>query len=530
MKRRCAIYTRTSTEEGLAQDFNSLDAQSEACAAYVKSQVGEGWTLLDKSYADGGYSGGSMDRPAFQRLLADIKAGRIDIVIVYKVDRLTRSLADFAKIMEVLDAAGASFVSVTQSFNTTTSMGRLTLNVLLSFAQFEREVTGERIGDKFAASKAKGMWMGGKPPLGYDPSGRTLVINEAEAISVRDIFERFIELGSVIALVEDLKARNIHSKRWTSAAGITHGGVPITRGALYAVLTNPIYRGMIRHRGKDYPGLHPAIIDQETWHKAQSLMLPAGGRASPTKPNDLLRGKVFDDAGHPMAPTATNKGSQRYRYYASEPSIRGQKQRAGSLARIATAVLEDAVIGETAPLLDSNWLHDQPTKQRVLAALHRVDLSAKSLQLDLRIEAVDLFAIDTLAQDREAERSDELVRIKCPIGLARPRGASALIRSGNGQAPRPDKSLIRAVAMAHAWVARLEAGEPKSIAALAKAEKLCVLHTAKLLPLAFLAPDLVELILTGRQPPAMTLTSLLAEPLPLAWDEQRARFAAHAAV
>ncbi|MDX2276951.1 MAG: recombinase family protein [Hyphomonadaceae bacterium] len=530
MKRRCAIYTRTSTEEGLSQDFNSLDAQTDACAAYVKSQIGEGWTLVGQAYSDGGYSGGTMERPAFQRLLADIKAGRVDVVVVYKVDRLTRSLSDFAKIMEVLDGAGASFVSVTQSFNTTTSMGRLTLNVLLSFAQFEREVTGERIRDKFAASKAKGMWMGGSPPLGYDASGRTLVIHEAEASSVRYIFSRFIELGSVLALVGDLKNRNILSKRWTSAKGVAHGGRPITRGALYAVLTNPIYRGVIRHKGKEYPGQHPAIIDQQTWAAAQAMMAPPGSRASPTQPEGLLLGKLFDDAGHAMAPTSTNKRSRRYRYYVSQPALRGAKNRAGSLWRIATSNLDEAVIGETIPLLSAHWMRDSPPSERVTRALHRVELSARSLKLELRIDAIDPLPINALPPTRAPQWSGDRVRVQCHISLAKPRGASAILRAGVGQTAKPEKSLIRAVAMAHVWAARLEAGQPKSIAALAKAEGLCILHTAKLLPLAFLAPDLVELILTGRQPPALTLTSLLAEPLPFTWAEQRARFEALAAI
>ena len=277
-RRRCAIYTRTSTEEGLGQDFNSLDAQSEACGAYIKSQVGEGWTLFGKPYEDGGYSGGSIERPAFQRLLADIEARRIDVVVVYKVDRLTRSLGDFAKIMEVLDKAGASFVSVTQAFNTTTSMGRLTLNVLLSFAQFEREVTGERIRDKFAASKAKGMWMGGKPPLGYEPNGRTLTINETEAEHVRLIFGRFIALRSVITLEPELERLGVMAKQWTSAAGMAYGGHLITRGGLYTILTNPLYRGMIRHKGKVYPGQHEAIIGATTWDEAQAIFADNGER------------------------------------------------------------------------------------------------------------------------------------------------------------------------------------------------------------------------------------------------------------
>ncbi len=523
-KLRCAIYTRTSTEEGLGQEFNSLDAQSEACTAYIRSQVGEGWALAHKPYEDGGYSGGSLDRPGFQRLLADIKAKRVDVVVVYKVDRLTRSLADFAKIMEVLDAAGASFVSVTQSFNTTSSMGRLTLNVLLSFAQFEREVTGERIRDKFAASKAKGMWMGGKPPLGYDGSGRTLVINEPEAERVRLIFQRFVALGSVIALAEDLKARGVVSKEWVSAKGIAYGGLTITRGGLYTVLTNPIYRGMIRHKGTLYQGLHPAIADQELWEAAQKHLAKSGPRASPTTPTDFLLGKVFDDAGHAMAATWSSKGNrQRYRYYVSQPALRGRSTEAGSLRRIACPALEDLVIAEATAMLDVSWSSHAPPPQRAMSALARVEVGARRLVLEMHDASVDSIALTAMT---DVERIDDRVRIAVPVALARPRNATTLLRSDGSARPRRDRALIRAVVLAHAWMERLDGGNPRSIIGLAKAEKTCVLHTAKLLPLAYLAPDLVEMILEGRQPPRLTLTSLIEQPLPHSWPEQRARFAA----
>lgn len=523
-KLRCAIYTRTSTEEGLGQEFNSLDAQSEACTAYIKSQVGEGWALSHKPYEDGGYSGGSLDRPAFQRLLADIRSKRVDVVVVYKVDRLTRSLADFAKIMEVLDAAGASFVSVTQSFNTTSSMGRLTLNVLLSFAQFEREVTGERIRDKFAASKAKGMWMGGKPPLGYEGSGRTLVINQAEADRVRLIFQRFVMLGSVIALAADLKERGVVSKKWVSAKGIEHGGFTITRGGLYAVLTNPIYRGMIRHKAKLYQGQHPAIIGPALWEAAQKRLARSGLRASPTTPTDFLLGKLFDDAGHAMAATWASKGDrQRYRYYASQPALRGRSSEAGSIRRIACPALEDLVIAETTAMLDTSWSMHAPPAERAMSALARVEVGARRLVLDMYDAAVDSV---TLASKTDVERVDDRARISVPVALAKPRNATTLLRSDGSAKPRRDRALIRAVVLAHAWMERLNEGSPRSIKGLAKAEKACVLHTAKLLPLAYLAPDLVEMILDGHQPPRLTLTALTAQPLPHSWPEQRARFAA----
>lgn len=271
-KLRCAVYTRKSSEEGLEQEFNSLDAQREACEAYVASQRHEGWMLSPAFYDDGGFSGGSMERPALKRLLADIAAGEIDVVVVYKVDRLTRALSDFARIVELFDKHRVSFVSVTQAFNTTTSMGRLTLNVLLSFAQFEREVTGERIRDKIAASKKKGMWMGGQPPLGYDVRDRKLVVNEAEAATVRNIFRRYVELGSVRELKAELDASGVISKCRTAADGSPYGGKAFSRGALYLMLSNRIYRGDIVHKTEVYPGEHAAIVDEALFAEAQSIL------------------------------------------------------------------------------------------------------------------------------------------------------------------------------------------------------------------------------------------------------------------
>jgi len=277
--RGCAIYTRKSSEEGLEQDFNSLHAQREACEAFIKSQAGEGWRLVKTAYDDGGLSGGTMERPALQRLLADISQGLIDVVVVYKVDRLTRSLTDFAKMVEVFDVRGVSFVAVTQQFNTTTSMGRLTLHVLLSFAQFEREVTGERIRDKIAASKQKGMWMGGGlVPIGYDVIDRRLVVNKTEADTVREIFHRYLELGSVRLLMEDLNRRGIRSKVRVAKNGRRAGGNLFFRGALYGLLSNPIYIGEIRHKGVRHPGLHEPIVDRELWETVRSCCCEATRR------------------------------------------------------------------------------------------------------------------------------------------------------------------------------------------------------------------------------------------------------------
>ena len=277
---RCAIYTRKSSEEGLEQGFNSLHAQREACEAYILSQAGEGWSALTDVYDDGGFSGGSLQRPGIQALLTDIRRGLIDIVVVYKVDRLTRALGDFARMVELFDAHKVSFVSVTQAFNTTTSMGRLTLNVLLSFAQFEREVTGERIRDKIAASKAKGMWMGGRPPLGYDGVDRRLAVNAAEAVAVRHIFTRYLELGSVIALERELRDDGFHSKQWINGKGEPAGGNPLARGALYHLLANPVYLGSLRHREKIIPGCHPAIIDEAQFKAVADLLALSAGEAA----------------------------------------------------------------------------------------------------------------------------------------------------------------------------------------------------------------------------------------------------------
>ncbi len=350
-KIRCAIYTRKSSEEGLEQEFNSLDAQREACEAFVRSQKHEGWSVLPQLYDDPSYSGGTMERPALKRLLADIAAHRIDAVVVYKVDRLTRSLADFAKIVEVFDAHSVSFVSITQAFNTTTSMGRLTLNVLLSFAQFEREVTGERIRDKIAASKKKGLWMGGQPSLGYDVKDRKLVVNEAEAAIVRMIFRRYLELGSVRALKAALDEERVVSKLRTAADGSPYGGKSFSRGALYLMLQNRIYRGEIVHKGTAHPGEHAPIIDEDLWSSVQ-LRLEANGverreGQAPAKSN-LLTGMLFDADGQPMTPTHAVKKGVRYRYYVPRRLVTGTKSEKGnpetSGQRIPAANLEGLVV------------------------------------------------------------------------------------------------------------------------------------------------------------------------------------------
>jgi DNA invertase Pin-like site-specific DNA recombinase len=322
---RCAIYTRKSSEEGLEQAFNSLDAQREACAAFVLSQKHEGWTMLPTLYDDGGYSGGTLERPSLKRLLADIEAGQIDVIVVYKVDRLTRALSDFAKLVEVFDRRGVSFVSITQQFNTTSSMGRLTLNVLLSFAQFEREVIGERVRDKITASKKKGMWMGGMPPLGYDVKDHKLVVNDAEAHTVVEIYQRYLTLKSVRNLQEELAELGVRSKQRLRPDGTTYGGKKLARGALYLMLQNRIYRGEITHKGSSYPGEHPAIVEQQLWDEVQAILSQnrvewaTGVRA---KHPSLLGGFVFGVTGERLTPTYAIKKGTRYRYYVSASLMR----------------------------------------------------------------------------------------------------------------------------------------------------------------------------------------------------------------
>jgi site-specific DNA recombinase len=362
---RCAIYIRKSSEEGLEQDFNFLHAQREACESFIKSQQGEGWRFTRTAYDDGGLSGGTMERPGLQRLLSDIRERTVDVVVVYKVDRLTRSLPDFARMVEVFDAHGVSFVAVTQQFNTTTSMGRLTLNVLLSFAQFEREVTGERTRDKIAASNRKGMWMGGFVPLGYDVRERRVVVNETEAETVKYIFRRYCELGCVRLLKEDLDRKGIVSKRRTSAGGDQSGGRPFSRGALYSVLSNPIYVGEIRHKDLCHPGQHEPILDRNLWDRTQQQ------RRERTVRNDTrqarlgtspLTGRLFDENGDGLTPSHARKGDRRYRYYVSRNLLTHPSGQSPSGWRLPARQIEDSVAAAVREMLDdeTSVLHARP--------------------------------------------------------------------------------------------------------------------------------------------------------------------------
>ena len=393
--RRCAVYTRKSSEEGLEQAFNSLHAQREACEAYIKSQAHEGWKLVRTAYDDGGLSGGSMERPALQRLLAEVAAGRINVIVVYKVDRLTRSLADFARIVETLDGQGASFVSITQQFNTTTSMGRLTLNVLLSFAQFEREVTGERIRDKIAASKRKGMWMGGSLPMGYDVRGRELIINEAEAQTVREIFEAYVRVGTVTEVQDELRRRGILSKRWTSSTGRTWGGVHFSRGALYWLLRNPVYVGRVAHKGQVYEGRQQAIVDRALWARTQELLATksAARERRPIVPGGRpLAGRLFDDRDNAMSPTYTVRSNgRRYPYYVSQALLQNEKGRAGAVARVPAEEIERLVCEALGSSGDEGGSPKESLRKRVERVIVHTD----------RVEIVKAATDDAIAEAEE---------------------------------------------------------------------------------------------------------------------------------
>jgi hypothetical protein len=447
----------------------------------------------------------------------------IDIVVVYKVDRLTRSLSDFSKIVDRFDAKAVSFVSVTQAFNTTSSMGRLTLNMLLSFAQFEREVTGERIRDKIAASKAKGMWMGGRPPLGYDGVERRLQINEAEARQVRAMFARYLQLGSVVKLTRELATTGVHSKSWVARDGHCRGGSVLSRGALYHLLSNPVYRGAIRHGTLLYWSSHPPIVDEITWDAVQARLVD-NDHGKPKAPKAgagaLLKSLLFDDVGNPMQPTCTRRGNNRYHYYITPGRI-GDHREMGSLPRIGASVLDAVVLDRVIALIKPNWRMSDSIEGRVRGALRKVTLGASTIAIALLAEACR-------AEARcGATANGDLVEVTVPISLKH-RNSATLIAPTDRPMSEPamqDRALIRAVCITREWRRRLESGEVATTRELARREGLCHRHTGRLLPLAYLAPDLVNAIIEGRQPRTMTLQSLTAEPLPRTWDDQRRLFA-----
>jgi len=565
---RCAIYTRKSSEEGLEQDFNSLDAQREACEAYVSSQRSEGWIASPTMYDDGGFSGGTLERPAVKRLLADIAAGLVDTVVVYKVDRLTRSLADFAKIVETFDAANVSFVAVTQQFNTTTSMGRLTLNMLLSFAQFEREVTGERIRDKIAASKAKGMWMGGRPSLGYEIRDRELVIVESEAETVRHIFHRYVELKSVLNLRDDLAATGVVAKRFVSAAGKVTGGGPLDRGALYHMLNNRLYRGEIAHKGQIHPGRHPAIVDEDLWNQVQAILsenrVERGNRSDATSPS-LLAGLLHDEDGIPLTPTHANKKGRRYRYYVSHDLIAARaaektgdgemKRRRASARRVPTGDLEAIVesrliafLGETTTIdeIVGPRVGDVEERRRLVAraaeiarewstwssnekipALRRlirgITVKSDAVEMTIDIDGV----VDLAGNDHQSRSVDdgETTTLIVPAVLKRVGLEMRHLVDGPSPAREPDRSLLRLLAQAHRCRERLLRGDKPTIAEMASEMAVSPTYFTRILRLGFLAPDITTAIVEGRQPIELSAIRLagIADP-PNDWNEQRRIF------
>lgn len=550
---RCAIYTRKSSEEGLDQEFNSLDAQYEACSAYIASQKHEGWKPLPTRFDDGGVSGGTLERPALQRLLAAIEAGQIDMVVVYKIDRLTRALADFVRLVERLDAKGCSFVSVTQAFNTSTSMGRLTLNVLLSFAQFEREVTAERIRDKIAASKKKGLWMGGLAPLGYaphpDPQRRELVLAEAEVETVRRLFKLYAEQGCLRRVEEAARSEGILSKPRVSASGHRTGGNPLSRGQIHYLLTNPVYRGLIRHKTTLHPGQHPPLIDAPLWDEVQAKLQRAGSKPRgpkpqrpegvPSPPAAPLIGKLRDETGDHLTPSHTQRHGRRYLYYVSNRLLAGGTDPTGW--RLPTEALHQALRQTLAARVET-----AARAHRLLAtplAPHAEAIAASGLAVAERLKDTrDTLCFDlisgivlrpgeieiTLAQKpfaaalgvAAADLAPDLLQLTTAF-LRKRRGNETRLVTGQS-APNPDRPLLRLLAKAHRWCREMRQGI--SLTAIARREGHSESYIRTRAPLAFLSPKIQASLLAGTQPVDLSLERVVRSGIPLDWAEQEASF------
>jgi DNA invertase Pin-like site-specific DNA recombinase len=561
-KSRCAIYTRKSTDEGLEKDFNSLDAQREACTAFIQSQKHEGWIVVPTLYDDGGYSGGTMERPALKRILTDIEAGRIDTVVVYKVDRLTRALSDFAKLVEIFDRHGVSFVSITQQFNTTTSMGRLTLNILLSFAQFERELIGERVRDKVAASRKKGMWMGGTVPLGYDVKDRKLVINKAEARTVVDIYRRYLRLKSVRLLRKELDDAGIRSKRRLRPDGTQTGNQRFSQGALYLLLQNRTYRGDATHKGNAYPGEHRAIVEKPLWDAVQAALAAnrvARATGANTKEPSLFTGMLFDEAGERLTPTWSVKRGTRYRYYVSTSLVTGDSGSYSTRRRISAGNLEAIAIdrlrtffsnrGELLDAIDNEGsgkigpghlinrgreiaeaLGQTPekTKAIVMTLVRRIEVRPDRITIDIsRGRLAGLLAassLDALApQPHQVDSSEHMITLTARAELKRVGREMKLLVDDDANGP-PDLGLLRILARAHDVQMRLAQDTSLTVHDVARDERVTSAYLYILLRLRWLAPDITTAIVNGRQPPqlkAKTLMRLTAQ-LPADWSEQRA--------
>jgi site-specific DNA recombinase len=532
---RCAIYTRKSTEYNLELAFNSLDAQREACEAYIKSQAHEGWRLIPGRYDDGAFSGASLDRPALQQLLAEVRAGEIDIVLVYKVDRLTRSLADFAKLIELFDAHGVSFVSVTQSFNTSSSMGRLTLNVLLSFAQFERELIGERVRDKIAASKRKGIWVGGPVPLGYAAVDKKILVVPADAAAVRTIFARYLELGSIRALAEDLDRRGIRSKPRRLSNGRTIGVGRFGVGALAHLLKNRFYIGEVVYRGEVHRGEHEPIVNSALFEAVQAKLAAQAVarrcrlRGSPA----LLTGRIFDNRGNRMSPTHANKGSARYRYYVSQVVLQGKRPPPGLVGRVPAAEIEALVVAALRNHLSASSAGEQlPDNDRELLERHleRATLTPNHLELRLRQTIKSAQAHDP-ANTSAGRPTASIATMAVPWTNPVPAAVKGIIHTPAHNSPikaSRREALLIAIAKASQWIDDLAHGRAASFAVIARREGKAERLIRQLAPLAFVSPRIVSTLLDGTAPADLTLTKL-ARALPYCWAEQERRVGPSAA-
>jgi site-specific DNA recombinase len=522
---RCAIYTRVSTEHGLEQEFNSLDNQREASEAYVKSQAHEGWRCLPALYDDGGFSGGSMERPALQRLLSDIRERQIDVVVVYKVDRLTRSLADFAKLVELFDAQGVSFVSVTQQFNTTTSMGRLTLNVLLSFAQFEREVTSERIRDKIAASKRKGLWVGGPLPLGYEMKDGKVAVVEDEAERVRLIYRRYLELSGVNALARDLKDQDIRTKIRLRSTGLSHGGIPFERGSLFYLLRNRFYIGEVKYKGEILPGEQPAIMERELFDAVQQKLTDQWSHRNhaKTKSDHLLTGLLYDDAGHRMIPTHATKAGIRYRYYISLPHLKGESKTVsvGSVSRIPATDIEDIIVRSVNEHLVAQ--HGEPSSSSVQAADRGVMITEQLVRIEVHKDR--LMVRFKLAGTEEGSHSTDGQLLSIPWQKPpsrKPRQILVPLGVSRNEV-RPTRierraRLVNAIVRGRRWLDEIVSGSASNIEQIATRQKCSVRQVNMTISLAFLAPHLVKAAVEGRLPRGIGVERL--RDAPAEWSRQ----------
>ena len=517
---RCAIYTRKSTEHGLDQAFTSLDNQREAAEAYIKSQAHECWRLLPDAYDDGGVSGGSLERPALQRLLAEVEAGRIDVVVVYKVDRLTRALSDFAKLVELFDAHGVSFVSVTQAFNTTNSMGRLTLNVLLSFAQFEREVTAERIRDKIAASKRKGMRMGGPVPLGYRVHDKKLVPCPDEAAQVRTIFERYLALGCLNGLAVDLQGQGILTKRSPRRDGTIRGGIAFTKGPLAYLLRNRVYIGEVIHKDRHYPGEHEGIVPRELFDAVQAALSDKAQAQGSVRGNtgSWLTGLLYDDRGNRMTPSSARKGALRYRYYVSRALETGQRSEAGSVPRVSAPEIEQAV--REALQTPSADLPSPNDETHLFAQVGRIVVHPSHL-------AISFVPPDGAEHDHRVSEAGaiEPPSLRVPWSARPSRRRCEVIHAEGDEGPAPPRPmrvetrarLVDGIAKARFWLDDLASGRVADTHAIATAEGCSERSVRMTLNLAFLAPSVIQAAIAGTLPEGSGISALMNAPI--AWSE-----------